>query len=208
MTNAGAIDYIATIQVQQRLAQVFYPGVTDDLNSWGVGGAVIAGQTTGNGYLPKGEKISYISDGTSNTVMLGEMVGRNSLYYTGNILQSTSSPVDEAGWQQVWGGGAWADPLNGQWKLIGTNSNGTFNYSGGGSPLPGNCFVNCSNSRSAAQGGGGDPEQYSACLYSFHTGGAQIVMCDGSVRFLSANINAATFVAIISANNGEVVGDF
>ena len=43
---------------------------------------------------------------------------------------------------------------------------------------------------------------------SYHEGGAQFVLCDGSVRFISENIDFFTFNAVGSANGKEVVGDF
>ncbi|MBS0260351.1 MAG: DUF1559 domain-containing protein [Planctomycetes bacterium] len=43
---------------------------------------------------------------------------------------------------------------------------------------------------------------------SFHTGGANVLMCDGSVRLLSASINGGTHRALHSANGGEVIGEF
>jgi hypothetical protein len=45
-------------------------------------------------------------------------------------------------------------------------------------------------------------------MFSFHTGGVQAVMGDGSVRFLSENMSAAVLVGVITLNGGEVVGDF
>ncbi len=45
-------------------------------------------------------------------------------------------------------------------------------------------------------------------FWSPHTGGAQFVLCDGSVRFLSYSINHETFQALCSRNGGEVVGEF
>jgi prepilin-type N-terminal cleavage/methylation domain-containing protein/prepilin-type processing-associated H-X9-DG protein len=39
---------------------------------------------------------------------------------------------------------------------------------------------------------------------SFHTGGAQVVMCDGSVRFVSNNINFSTFQRLSTKSGGEV----
>ena len=54
----------------------------------------------------------------------------------------------------------------------------------------GRCMVNCSNNVSA---------------YSFHDGGANVCMCDGSVRFLSDSIAAETFAALCTMAGGEVV---
>jgi prepilin-type N-terminal cleavage/methylation domain-containing protein len=210
LTNAGAIDYISTIQVQGTLANAVNSSnnASNDLNGWSVGGLVEPAVVSAS-FTPFGGRISDITDGTSNTMMVGELVGRNQLYYTGNKLQTSVSLPDEASWQANFGGGAWADPSNGQWKLIGALPSGVFNYPGGSptsSPNPGTCFINCSNARSAV--GDQDPEQYSAGLYSFHTGGSQILLCDGTVRFLSANISAQTFVALVSSQNGDIVGSF
>jgi prepilin-type processing-associated H-X9-DG protein len=44
--------------------------------------------------------------------------------------------------------------------------------------------------------------------YSFHTGGAQFTLGDGSVRFISENINFSVFVALVTPAGGEVVGEF
>jgi prepilin-type N-terminal cleavage/methylation domain-containing protein len=43
---------------------------------------------------------------------------------------------------------------------------------------------------------------------SAHTGGCQAVMGDGSVRFISENINSNTVIALVSVGGGEIVGDF
>jgi prepilin-type N-terminal cleavage/methylation domain-containing protein/prepilin-type processing-associated H-X9-DG protein len=48
----------------------------------------------------------------------------------------------------------------------------------------------------------------SEAFSSHHTGGAQFAMGDGSVRFISENINLALFGAVGSINGGEVVGEF
>ena len=43
---------------------------------------------------------------------------------------------------------------------------------------------------------------------SWHVGGAHLTMCDGSVRFISENIDQATHRAIHSRNGGETASDF
>lgn len=43
---------------------------------------------------------------------------------------------------------------------------------------------------------------------SWHTGGAQVLMADGSVRLFSDNIDANLHRAVHSRNGGEVVGEF
>ncbi len=43
---------------------------------------------------------------------------------------------------------------------------------------------------------------------SFHEGGAHHLLCDGSVRFLSENLDAGLYDSLITRNGGEVVGGF
>jgi prepilin-type N-terminal cleavage/methylation domain-containing protein len=43
---------------------------------------------------------------------------------------------------------------------------------------------------------------------SLHVGGAHFCLGDGSVRFVSENIDGATYRALASRNNGEVFGEF
>jgi prepilin-type N-terminal cleavage/methylation domain-containing protein/prepilin-type processing-associated H-X9-DG protein len=57
----------------------------------------------------------------------------------------------------------------------------------GSAAAPGNCVINCHNDNET---------------YSFHIGGANIVFADGSVRFVSENINPQTWAALITANGG------
>ena len=82
---------------------------------------------------------------------------------------------------QTASGAGWGDP-NAEYGLDGTNpSTGS---------QPGTCPINCNN----------DNE-----VYAFHTSGANILFCDGSVRLVSSNTNVITFAAMITANGGEVI---
>ena len=58
-----------------------------------------------------------------------------------------------------------------------------------GSARVGPCPMNCTN----------DNE-----LYSFHTGGVNVLFGDGSVRFLSSNLTLSTLAALITRAGGEV----
>jgi prepilin-type N-terminal cleavage/methylation domain-containing protein len=79
--------------------------------------------------------------------------------------------------------GGWADP-NGAFSLDGANQDGT---------VPGPCPLNCTNNSE---------------IYGFHTGGACVVFADGSVHFLSQNIDFCTLAKLVTRAGGEVVGDY
>jgi prepilin-type N-terminal cleavage/methylation domain-containing protein/prepilin-type processing-associated H-X9-DG protein len=56
--------------------------------------------------------------------------------------------------------------------------------------INGSCAINCDNNNE---------------VYSFHPNGANVVFCDGSVRFIRSTIPIATFAAMITAQRGEVI---
>ncbi len=132
-------------------------------------------------------KIRNILDGTSNTILLSELAGRNHLYYRG--VRQNSVAVGDTVWvNERTAGGGWGDPFKENWV------NGT-GFSGPETGDGGLCPINCSNRRGAG-------------LYSWHTGGAHIALCDGSSRYLSASIDALVFASLITSLKGEVVGEF
>jgi len=45
-------------------------------------------------------------------------------------------------------------------------------------------------------------------MASFHTGGTQVLLADGAVRFLSENIDTTTFQRLGSMGDGAVIGEF
>ncbi len=59
-----------------------------------------------------------------------------------------------------------------------------------GSSTPGPCAINCNNDRQ---------------IYSFHPGGANIVLADGSVRFLKAGLDIRILARLVTRAGGEVV---
>jgi prepilin-type N-terminal cleavage/methylation domain-containing protein/prepilin-type processing-associated H-X9-DG protein len=44
--------------------------------------------------------------------------------------------------------------------------------------------------------------------FSYHTGGAHFLLADGSVRFISENVDMPTYSALFSMDGGEVLGEF
>jgi len=83
------------------------------------------------------------------------------------------------------GGSAWSDESS-EYGLHGCEPSATTDTRPGRRPM------NCTNN--------GEP-------YSFHTGGCNFGMCDGSVRFIRESISIRTFARLVTAQAGEVIGN-
>jgi prepilin-type N-terminal cleavage/methylation domain-containing protein/prepilin-type processing-associated H-X9-DG protein len=122
--------------------------------------------------------IASLRDGTSNTILLAEIAGKNELYRAGT---DTGTPLSG-----FFGGeGGWADATSSGSSLWGSSADGTV--------APGACGVNCSNDYG---------------LYSFHSGSANILLADGSARGVSATIDIRILCALVTRQGGEVVSDY
>ncbi len=112
----------------------------------------------------------------SNTILLAEDAGRPNVFQKG--FGDTGANTED--------GFGWADPDGGcslDGVVVGAKG---VKWAAGGT-----CIMNCTN----------DSE-----LFSFHTGGIGVTMADGSVRFLSQNVSAATLAAIATATGGDIAG--
>jgi prepilin-type N-terminal cleavage/methylation domain-containing protein len=114
-------------------------------------------------------KITDVTDGTSNTVLLAEDAGRNQEWKMGKLVNTTG------------GTGAWANPATE------INING---FNPATNTTPGPCGVNCSNINE---------------VYAFHTGVANAIMTDGSVRTLKAGLPVSILVPLITRAQGELL---
>ncbi len=121
------------------------------------------------------QRFASVMDGTSNTMSWAEDAGRPYLYRTAKQKITTSSGAYSRA-----SGSGWADPDAEYW---------VDGYTIDGVTSLGPCGINCNNSNE---------------IYSFHTGGANVVFLDGSVRFLKQNISVAKIAALISRQGGEI----
>ena len=141
---------------------------------------------------PTSRGLVQVTDGLSNTLLLGEMSGRPYLYLAnGQRVPVSSFPSyvavgSEDNTDDIpldYGSGAWAHNDNfgvGTWSFDGTMKGGP-------------CAINCSNYRG---------------VYSFHSTGAQVAFADGSVHLLGRNLSPLVFFALVTARAGETIGDY
>jgi prepilin-type N-terminal cleavage/methylation domain-containing protein/prepilin-type processing-associated H-X9-DG protein len=116
-----------------------------------------------------------VTDGLSNTLFYVEAAGRADRYGPRKNLVTANA---------VGRGAAWCDEA----AEIGLNGcDPTKNSGNGGNDGP--QTMNCHND--------GEP-------YSFHTGGINVGLCDGSVRFVRESVPMSVFAAAVTAQAGEV----
>lgn len=122
--------------------------------------------------------IAGVTDGLSNTILIGEDANRPNRIRLGQLASTGSFTVSGAGWAShnavfdIDG----ADPATG---IPASNS-----------AAAQSCVVNCSNENE---------------VYSYHTGLAHILFGDGTVRPINNSISATVLIALVTKSRGEVV---
>ncbi len=158
-----------------------------------------ASSTAGNGIFFRNSKISLrdVTDGSSNTIMVGEGVVRAVMGGTGNAY----TPWSEAG--TYWGGSTQAgtmivtaEPPN---SPIADCGRGCGNYTEVNFP--------CKSTDTATPAGFSCTTR-ATYVRSYHVGGGHVALADGAVRFISSNINLATVRALGTRSGGEVIGEW
>ena len=145
--------------------------------------------------------VESVKDGTTNTILVGEHTGGNMYYVRGGrtcqvVMYGGALPCQQLAGS--WGGGTWASFMAGQQNLSGSVFSGLIllsvgQYSNGTSwATLGSCAINCTNFNNHG-------------FFSFHPGGINAVMCDGSVKFLSENTKPFILASMLTANNSETV---
>ncbi|HUY91017.1 MAG TPA: DUF1559 domain-containing protein [Pirellulales bacterium] len=189
----GYTDYAIQegLNVDTAAAYLGYPAsITTTYSDTSQYGGVIPGPYFHTGPFTYGTPIAMITDGTSETIGWIEDAGKPALYY-GNQLSSVNygdPGVTPGTTTDGWG---WAD------TEIGAFIDGALNGTGPGivnvlGPNAATCFVNCVN----------DSE-----IYAFHDGGANVSYVDGSVHFISTDINGFVLGSLCTMVGGEIANN-
>lgn len=124
---------------------------------------------------------------------------KNSWIKLGSIVDGTSNTILLV--EQSKSIARWAQPTN-PFLWVNTQSQGLSMPSMDTTPYPPNMDPAIMTRPTTA----GNPSALSGrCSWSFHTGGVQAALCDGSVRFISSNIAAVSWRAAHTRDGGEVV---
>jgi prepilin-type processing-associated H-X9-DG protein len=173
-------DYFPIAGIQDALINLLglrstYPGSTQ------MAGAINDPAYPGGGPFAVGA----ITDGTSNTIFLSECGGKPVGYnrmrqiYKSEVdglpVDGTIEPVSSAG-------GAWGDMFT-----YSALAGGQCNNSGW---RLGTCMVNYTSNNE---------------IYSWHTGGANVLFGDGSVRFMPDTVSATLLVGLVTRAGGEPI---
>lgn len=119
-----------------------------------------------------------ILDGTSNTIMVCE-TGARPLVYNNRTANAALGNDQGIGWIDS----------EGPYSLDGSSADG----------LSEGCGLNCNVAMNKRNNN--EP-------YAFHTGGGNFLFADGHVQFIRDSIPLVTLAALVTAQAGEVVGDY
>lgn len=163
ITEEGTTDVLATLPTAN------YVGVfgTEELdgceNAAGTAPVSSAGQCLGNGFFfhNSSVKLRDVTDGTTNTFMIGERRTDENL-----------------GWFTSWPG------------MVAEGEEAFQRILGSADHVP------------------NSPAAHFDDMSSNHVGGAQFCLGDGSVRFVSENIDEGTYKSLATVRGGEVIGEF
>jgi len=140
----------------------------------------------GLGQMAETAGLEQITDGTSNTLLLAERVGGPDLYSKGGVrLDLTPLGYPPAKVAAINGGG-WINPLNG----VGTLYGSAYVVTTANITDDGPCAINCTNMTYRN-------------MYSFHPGGVNLLLADGSVRFISETMDPFIVGSLFTRSNRE-----
>ena len=158
------------------------------------------GPMSAGGVFLRGRAIGFaaITDGTSNTMVIGEQGDWGRVTSTG-----AKSDIRGTAWSGMWMG-----------ANNNTNPNGDNSLPSGGDYR---CFATTTvwfsigykeKVAGAAGTPGSSPDDCNTPLQAAHPGGCNVLLCDGSVRFLSESLNQQTLYDLANRDDGHPLGEF
>jgi len=192
--------YFSSVGLSALIAGKPYPLATTDyaviqgISGTFAGSCCPAGTASGNtgllGTKSSKPKILDMSDGSSNPILIVEDAGRQFVFARGqttlNNSNTTPTVLNQLNFNAAWG------DYNTKVVVDGSNPAASTATNPGGTGL-GCCVINCTNRDE---------------IYSFHSGGANVLRGDGSVVFLRDTIPPGVLAALISSKGGEVIPDY
>jgi prepilin-type N-terminal cleavage/methylation domain-containing protein len=178
--RAAPSDYCVTTGVRAAFGNVAYNGNQGGQRHGAL--RVVAAPTDPS------SRMAEITDGTSNTFLIGERTGGPELYSKRQVWQAPAALKQAL---SETNGGGWGDALNGEHWLAGALFSGPAPNS---PPTDGPCGINCTNIRGHG-------------FHSFHPNICQFAMADGSVQSVSESAAALATAARITCSKGEVLPD-
>ncbi len=124
-------------------------------------------------------RMAEIFDGTSHTILVTELSGRPDLFIRGGSQQNGEQTL-QPGWS------AWAGL---QTMALRAYQDDNITLAVNNNPSTWKSVVNCNNNQA---------------IYSFHPGGANVLLCDASVQFLPDSTEVDTVFALVTRDGGEV----
>jgi prepilin-type N-terminal cleavage/methylation domain-containing protein len=154
-------------------------------------------ETDANSFHGVGMTIAQVVDGLSNTMLCSESAMNSAQWAMGrNLGRNNNSGLANAPNSDSFTD--WSLAIKELRAIAPYSVSQSIDYPVSSPPFlsgrqNGNCVINCNNFYN---------------LYSFHTGGAHMLLGDGTVRFLNQNIDLTTFKGLVLANDGLPVGNF
>ncbi|TMQ35286.1 MAG: DUF1559 domain-containing protein [Planctomycetota bacterium] len=177
----GLTDYAVVQGLDKTFTSACAPNSPASQSFWGDGVGAMGRQGLKTRTTMRGvQKLTDVTDGLSNTIVMSEDAGRHQDYARGQPDTQSQPWMDgPSGWML---NAAWAD-YNTAIRVLGFSGDGL-------TPGGGCCVINCNNAWQ---------------FYSFHTGGVNALRGDGSVYFLAENTAPGVLAALVTRNGGEVV---